>query len=194
MGIPTIGLQESLKSNGIIIATNYNLKADTFDIEECMLGLKLNINAKSQIKIVDDLCFIKRPNAERLNGLQQKFHIDGLLVLNKLKIQPKWYDIPSGQFVYIDNTKPGPFFEIIGVESIPWTNVYVKITSEWEYHDFISGKWYLFSLKNDKLIELKEYVKDIDEYMYENYSLFDSLLYENGSLTAAHLLKPVYEE
>lgn len=182
--IPPMGLQESLTSSGILIATDYHLKANTAYLEECLQGVILNMKAKSRIKIIDEISFLKRPNAAILDELKTTYHVDGLLVLTRLDVQRRWHDVPSGQLMFEDNHKPEPFFEIVNIITIPWTNVYVKITSQWEYHDFTSGKSYLFSVKNDKLIELGEYVKDIDSYINENSKLFDTVLYQNGSMTA----------
>lgn len=157
--IPNIGLQTNLKSNGILIASDCNLKTDTAYFETCLKGLRLNVEAKSEIKIIDELFFLKCPNTVILRELKAKYTVDGLLLLTKLNIQKKFFDVPSGKFAYTDNFMPEPWLQITWI-SIPWTNVYVKITSQWEYHDFTTGKSYMFRVKNDKVLELGQYVTD----------------------------------
>lgn len=189
-GIPPVALLESLTTNGILLATDYNLNVDTADFEECLQGLKLQIKAKSKIKIIDDLSFHKCPNVSNLEELKAKYDVDGLLLLSKIDVEKQCYDLPSKR-LYLFPASHGANPQPLHYGTIPWTNIYVKIISQWEYHDFASGKSYLFSVKNDKLIELEEHVEDKDAYLDANYSLVSSLLYSNGSMTAFNLLEPL---
>lgn len=185
--IPNIVLQNNLKSNGILIASGSSLKVDTASFENCLKGLRLNVETKSEIKIIDEVFFIKPPNTNIMNELKAKYNVDGLLLLTKLNVQKKGFDVPSGNYKYIDNRMPEPHFQRTKI-NILWTNVDVKITSHWEYHDFETGKSYLFSVKNDKILELGQYVSDIDYFIEDNFDLLDSLFYLNGSITASNII------
>jgi len=185
--IPTIGLQTNLKSNGILIASDSNLKTDTAFFESCLEGLRLNVEAKSDIKIIDEIYFLKCPNAAILTELKTKYNIDGLLLLTKLNVQKKCFDVPSGTFEYMDNRMPEPYLQITKT-NILWTNMDIKITSHWEYYDFVTGKSYMFSVKNDRVLELGQYVTDMDSFIGENFKLLDPLFYLNGSITASNLI------
>ena len=87
--IPNIGLQNNLKSNNILIASDSNLKVDTASFENCLKGLRLNVEAKSEIKIIDEIFFIKPLNTNIMNELKAKYNVDGLLLLTNLNVQKK---------------------------------------------------------------------------------------------------------
>jgi len=146
-GCPNLGLQANLNLKGILVASNYNLTADTAYFEDCLEGLSLNVQAKSKLKLMDEIYFEKCPNTAILTELKEKYKVDGLLVLTKLRVQKKGYDVESKKLYYIQR-----FWEEPGYYgTIAWTNLYIKIISQWEYHDFITGQSYQFSTANDKL-------------------------------------------
>ncbi|HET6555902.1 MAG TPA: hypothetical protein VFG54_01220 [Prolixibacteraceae bacterium] len=181
-GCPNLGLQANLNSNGILVASNYNLTVDTAHFEGCLEGLTLNVQAKSKIRFVDEIYFEKRPNTAILKELRENYMVDGLLLLTNLRIQKKGYDVESKKIYYIQEFMEWPGY----YGTIPWTNLYVKIISQWEYHDFTTGRSYQFSTANDKLFEFGEYVPDLDAYLETN-NVFAPLLYLNGELTANNL-------
>ena len=185
--IPNIGLQNDLKSNGILIASDYNLKADTASFENCLEGLRVNVEAMSEVNVIDEIFFLRKPNTSILSQLKTKYNVNGLLLLTKLKVQNQCVDIPNGQFEYMDNRMPEPHLQI-SKSPIMWTNISVEIISYWEYHDFATGKSYTFKIKSDKVLETKQYVSDIDLFFEANLKLLDSLYYLNGSLTASNLI------
>ena len=185
--IPNIGLQTNLKSNGILVATDSNLKIDTFYFENCLKGLKLNLEQESKIKITDEIYFVKCPNTAILTELKAKYNVDGLLLLTKLSVEKESFDVASGKFQYMDNRMSEPYFQVSKI-SIPRTNLNLQIISQWEYHDFVAGMSYKFKVSNDKVFELEQQVKDIDSFIKENYELLDSLFYQNGSITAHNLV------
>jgi len=187
-GYPSIGLQNNSEPKRIVLAGDYNLMVDTNYFENCVEGLSLNVKLFPELKIVDQITFNKRPDTAVLMELKTDYKADGLLLLTKLRVQKECYDVPSNTFESIDNRMPEPFFKIIYIRNIPWTNLFVKIISQWEYHDFTSGKSYEFSVVNDKVYELGQYVKDIDSYLEENNQLFDPVLYQNGKITANNLV------
>lgn len=185
--IPNIDLQTNLKSNGMLIASDSNLKADTASFKNCLKGLRLNFEAKSELKIIDEIFFLKCPNTNILTELKAKYNVVGILILTKLNRQKKCVDVPSGEFEYIDNRMPEPHMQIFK-RPIMWTNIYVEIISHWEYHDFVTGKSYNFKIKSDKILETKQHLSDIDSFFEANLNLLDSLYYLNGSLTASNLI------
>lgn len=184
--IPNIRLQTNLKSNGILVATDSNLKIDTFYFENCLKGLKLNLKQESEIRITDEIYFVKCPNTAILTELKVKYNVVGLLLLTKLSVEKKSFDVASGKFQYMDNRMPEPYYKVYKI-SIPRTNLNVQIISQWEYHDFDTGRSYKFKVSNDKVFELEQQVKDIDSFIEENYELLDPMFYQNGSITA-HLI------
>jgi len=185
--IPNIGLQTNLKSNGILIASDANLETDTAYFEKCLQSLRLYVETKSEIKIIDEILFRKCPNIAILTELKAKYNVDGLLLLTSLNVQKNCFDVPSGKFEYMDNRMPEPYLRVTK-ESITWTNVSVKITSHWEYHDFTTGKSYMFSIKNDEVLELGQHVSYLDSFIENNFELLDPLFYQNGSITASNLI------
>ncbi|MDP3433327.1 MAG: hypothetical protein Q8T04_10225 [Bacteroidota bacterium] len=181
-GYPNIDLQTNL-----LVASNFNLKTDTAYFEDCLEGLILNVEAKSDVRIIDEIFFVKRPNTAILMDLKVKYNVDGLLLLTKLRVQKRSYDVASNTFKYIDNNLPAPF-TVIHKLNIPWTNLYVRIISEWEYHDFTTGKSFKFSVANDKVYEFEKYVADIDIFLEEHNKLFAPILYQNGKIAAYSLI------
>lgn len=185
--IPNLGLQTNLKSNGILIASDANLHADTAYFEKCLQSLRMHVETKSEIKILDEILFHKSPNIAVLTELKTKYNVDGLLLLTDLNVHKSCFEVPSGKFVYSDNRMPEPYLRITK-ESVNWTNLDVGITSDWEYYDFITGKSYRFSIKNDDVLELGEHVSDLDVFIEKNAELLDPVFYQNGTITAANLI------
>lgn len=187
-GYPLIGLQNISDSKRILLAGDYNLPVDTNYLENCLEGLCLNVKLNPELKIVDQVTFNKRPDTAVLMELKKDYRADGLLLLTKLKVHKECYDIPSNTFSYINNYMPGPFFRIIDIINNPWTNLSIKIISQWEYHDFTTGKSYEFRVENEKVYEFGKYVANIDIYLEENNKLFDPVLYQNGKIAANNLV------
>jgi hypothetical protein len=185
--IPNIGLQTNLKSNGILIASDANLHADTAYFEKCLQSLRMYVETKSDIKIKDEILFHKSPNIAVLTELKTKYNVDGLLLLTDLNVSKSCLEVPSGKFVYLDNRMPEPYLQITK-ESVTWTNLNLGITSHWEYYDFTTGKSYRFSIKNDDVLELGEHVPDLDAFIEKNIELLDPAFYQNGTITAANLI------
>lgn len=185
--IPNIGLQTNLKSNGILIACDANLETDTAYFEKCLQSLRMYVETKSEIKIMDEILFRKSPNIAVLTELKTKYNVDGLLLLTDLNVYKSCLEVPSGKFVYSDNRMPEPYLQITK-ESVNWTNLDVGITSDWEYYDFTTGKSYRFSIKNDDVLELGEHVPDLDAFIEKNVELLDPVFYQNGTITAASLI------
>ncbi len=185
--IPNIGLQTNLKSNGILIASNANPETDTAYFDKCLQSLKLYVETKSEIKIIDEIFFRKCPNIAILTELKTKYNVEGLLLLTNLGVQKKGFDVPSGKFEYMDNRMPDPYLRITK-ENIIWTNMYVEITSHWEYYDFRTELSYMFTIKNDEVLKLGQYVPDLDSFVEKNFELLNPLFYQNGSITASNLI------
>lgn len=185
--IPNIGLQTNLKSNGILIASDANLHTDTAYLEKCLQSLRMYIETKSEIKILDEILFRKSPNIAVLTELKTKYNVDGLLLLTDLNVSKSCLEVPSGKFVYLDNRMPEPYLQITK-ESVTWTNLDLGIISHWEYYDFTTGKSYRFSIKNDDVLELGEHVPDLDAFIEKNVELLYPVFYQNGTITAANLI------
>ncbi len=187
---PNIGLQTNSNSKGILVASNYNLTSDTAYFDDCLKGLILNVEAKSEIEIVDEIYFVKSPSTAILKELEAKYNVDGLLLLIKLRVQKRCYDVESKKLYQIPIFHPRDKREYpqyyYGTK--PWTNLYVKIYSRWEYHDFATGKSYEFSVENDNLFEFEQYVADIDLFLDEKYKILDPLFYRNGEIAAYNLV------
>ncbi len=186
-GIPNICLQTNLKSNGILVATDSNLKIDTLYIENCFKGLRLNLKKESGIRITDRIYFVKCLNAAVFKELKAKYNVGGLLLLKKLSVEKESFDVASGKFKYVDNRMPEPYFQVSKI-SIPRTNLSVQIISQWEYHDFDTDSSYKFEVSNDRVWKLEQQVTDIDSFIDANYELLDPLFYQNGSITAYNLV------
>ena len=160
-GYPSIGLQNNSDSKKILLAGDYNLMVDANYLENCLEGLSLNVKLYPELKIMDQITFNKHPDTAVLMELKTDYKADGLLLLTKLRIHKEGYGVPSNTFEYYeyyDNRMPEPDREIYK-KNIPWTNLFVKIISRWEYHDFTTGKSYKFSVENEKVFELEQYAK-----------------------------------
>ena len=107
--------------------------------------------------------------------------------MTKLSVEKECVDVASGKFQYLDNRMPEPDCKVSKI-SILRTNLNVQIISQWEYHDFDTGRSYQFKVSNDKVFELEQQVKDLDSFIKENYELLDPLFFENGSITAHNLV------
>ena len=186
-GYPPIGLQNNSDSKRIMLAGDYNLMIDANYLKNCLEGLTLNVKLTPEMKIIDQITFNKRPDTVVLMELKTEYKADGLLLLTKLRVQKKCYGVPGNNVAYRDNRMSEPNLHIY-TKNIPWTNLNVKIISQWEYHDFTTGKSYKFRVENDKVYELNEYVTDIDSYLEVNNKLLDPVLYQNGKITANKLV------
>lgn len=193
-GYPNTGLLTNPNSNGILVATNYNLMIDTTYLENCMEGFRLNIGAKSELKIIDEIYFNKCPDAAILMELKEKYKVDGLLLMTKLRVRKQSYEVPSKRLYLVheshsfarrsdENDEHPPHYT-----TVPWTNLYVEILSKWEYHDFTTEKSYEFSVKNEKVIEFEQYVANVDTLLVTNFNLLNPIFYENGKTTAYRLV------
>ena len=109
-GYPSIGLQNNSDSKKILLASDYNLMVDANYLESCLEGLSLNVKLYPELKIMDQITFNKRPDTAVFMELKTDYKADGLLLLTKLRVQKKCYDVPSNTFSYINNYKPEPFF------------------------------------------------------------------------------------
>jgi hypothetical protein len=186
-GYPPIGLQNNSDTMRIILAGDYNLMVDSNYLENCLEGLSLNVKLTPERKIIDQITFNKRPDASVLMELKSDYKADGLLLLTKLRVQKECYGVPNNAGTYYDNRMPEPDLQICR-RTIPWSNLFVKIISWWEYHDFTTGKSYKFRVENEKVYELNEYVADTDSYLEKNNQLFDPVLYQNGKIAANNLV------
>ena len=190
-GYPTIGLQNNSDSKKILLAGDYNLMVDANYLENCMEGLSLNVKLNPELKIIDQITFNKRLDTAVLMELKTDYKADGLLLMTKLRVHKEGYDVPSKKLYLLGgghtNIDHPTYYG-----TIPWTNLFVKIISRWEYYDFTTGKSYEFSVENEKVYELNEYVTDIDFYLEENNQLFDPVLYQNGKIAANKLVGVKY--
>lgn len=182
-----INLHTNLKSKEILVANNSSLKLENDYFENCLQGLRLNIERKSKLRITDEIFFIDSSNRAISIELKEKHNVEGLLLLIKLKFKKESYDVPSSKYTIFDNRMPEPYYRTYK-SYIPRTNLFVKVISYWEYHDLNSGKSYQFKIENEKLYELKLQVEDIDALLEENYKLLNTLFYQNGSITANNLV------
>jgi hypothetical protein len=192
-GSPIPATLTSKNSNGILIAKTNNRTIDPIFEENCLKGLKLNIELHTNLKIADDIVLNAYPSATILNELKEKYKVNGLLMLNKLKIKKKAYDIqiqkphlfPASHGAYAHPT-------YWGTVTIPWTNLYAQITSKWKYFDLSSGKQYDFEVKNKKVFEFEEYVSNTDSLIGVNPDILNPLFYQNGKMVADKLInKPI---
>lgn len=190
-GYPPIGVQNNSDSKRILLAGDYNLMVDANYLDNCMEGLSLNVNLNPELKIIDQVTFNKRPDTDVLMELKTDYKAEGLLLLTKLRVQKKGYDVPSKRLYLIHRMRDKQEYPSY-YGTIPWTNLFVKIISQWEYHDFTTGKSYVFSVENDKVFELEQYVADIDSFLVKNNQLFDPVLYQNGKITANNLVGVKY--
>lgn len=180
-------------SNGMLIAKTNNGTIDPIYEDNCLKGLKLNIELHSNLEIADNIVLNVYPDATILNELKDKYKVNGLLMLTKLKIQKKAYDVqiqkphlfPASHGAYAHPT-------YWGTVTIPWTNLYAQITSKWKYFDLNSGRQYDFEIKNKKVFEFEEYISNTDSLLVYNADILDPLFYQNGKMMAEKLInKPI---
>lgn len=178
-------------SNGILISKKSNGTIDPIYEDNCLKGLKLNIELHSNLEIADNIVLNVYPDATILNELKDKYEVNGLLMLTKLKIQKKAYNIPSKKLYQIYPHR-GMFKQPPYWGTIPWTNLYAQITSKWKYFDLNSGKQYDFEVKNKKVFEFEEYISNTDSLLVHNADILDPLFYQNGKMMAEKLInKPI---
>ena len=175
-------------SDRILVVVNAWTGMDQQSIESCMNGLEITLDLHSQSKIVDKIFVKDKLDTKLIRELQKKYPITGLLFLSKLKMKNKAYDVPGNEIEYTDNRMPEPYLEITE-RVLPWTNLYVEITSKWKYYDLNSENQFEFKLKNNKAFELRKYVSDIDSLVSANQTIFEPLFYQNGKMAAEELLK-----
>lgn len=178
----------SSTSDRILVVVNAWTGMDQQSIESCMNGLEITLDLHSQSKIVDKIFVEDKLDTKLIRELQKKYPITGLLFLSKLKMKNKAYDVPGNEIEYTDNRMPEPYLEITE-RVLPWTNLYVEITSKWKYYDLNSENQFEFKLKNNKAFELRKYVSDIDSLVSANQTIFEPLFYQNGKMAAEELLK-----
>lgn len=163
----------------IVVAVSNKIKIDDRYIENCLQGLRINIELYSPLKIVEELCVSGLPGPAYLNEIKQRYPADGLLILYNLKMQKKAYEVKSKKLYYIR-----PFHGMISdppyYGHVPWTNLYIQVTGKWNYYDFNSGNKYTFEIKSKKVFEFDEYVSNIDSLLSTNPDLPNALFYQNG--------------
>ena len=178
----------------ILIAEKNNQIIDPTFQESCMKGLRFNIELQTNIKIADHIVLNANLSTTILKELKTKYQVNGLLLMAKLKTQKQAYDVESKKLYLIperhDIVKHPAYWG-----TIPWTNLYVQITSKWIYFDLDSGRHYDFEVKNKKVVEFGKYVSDEESLLDGNIDMLDALFYGNGKMTAEKLLnkqaKPV---
>ena len=175
-------------SDRILVVVNAWTGMDQQSIESCMNGLEITLDLHSQSKIVDKIFVEDKLDTKLIRELQKKYPITGLLFLSKLKMKNKAHDVPGNEIEYTDNRMPEPYLEITE-RVLPWTNLYVEITSKWKYYDLNSENQFEFKLKNNKAFELRKYVSDIDSLVSANQTIFEPLFYQNGKMAAEELFK-----
>ena len=178
----------SSTSDRILVVVNAWTGMDQQSIESCMNGLEITLDLHSQSKIVDKIFVEDKLDTKLIRELQKKYPITGLLFLSKLKMKNKAYDVPGNEIEYTDNRMPEPYLEITE-RVLPWTNLYVEITSKWKYYDLNSENQFEFKLKNNKAFELRKYVSNIDSLVSANQTIFEPLFYQNGKMAAEELFK-----
>ncbi len=180
----------SSTSDRILVVVNAWTGMDQQSIESCMNGLEITLDLHSQSKIVDKIFIEKNLNSANIKELQKKYSVTGLLFLSRLKTQKSAKDVPGDQIEYLDNRMPEPYYEV-EERILPWTNLFVEITSKWKYYNLNSGKQFDFKIKNHKLFELRKYVSDIDSLVSANQTILEPLFYQNGKMGAEELLKKI---
>ncbi len=178
----------SSTSDRILVVVNAWTGMDQQSIESCINGLEITLDLHSQSKIADKITVEDKPDTKVIKELQKKYSVTGLLFLSRLKMQKSAKDVHGNQIEYSDNRMPEPYFEIYE-RVLPWTNLFVEITSKWKYYDLNSGKQFDFKIKNQKLFELRKYVSDIDSLVNANETILEPLFYQNGKMAAEELLK-----
>jgi len=185
-GSPILTALTNTNSNGILIAKTNNGTIDPIYEENCLKGLKLNIELHTKLEIADDIILNVYPNPTILKELKTKYQVNGLLLLTKLKIQKKAYDVQiqkSHLFPASHDKVNHPAYW--GTVTIPWTNLYAQVTSKWRYFDLNSGRQYDFEVKNKKVFEFEEYVSNTDSL---NPNILDPLFYQNGKMMVEKLI------
>lgn len=177
-------------SNKVVVLINSNTGMDQQAIERCINGLEITLNLRSQAKIADRILIENKPDAKVINELDKKYSLKGLLFLSNIIMQRTAKDVPGDKIEYIDNRMPEPYFQV-EERILPWTILYVEITSKWVYYDLNSGKQLKFKVKNNKAFEFREYVSDIDSLVDVNRTNLQPLFYENGMIMAEKLLKTI---
>jgi hypothetical protein len=180
----------SSNSHRILIVINANTGMDQQSVENCINGFEITLDLQSQSKITDKIFVEKNPDSKAIAELQKNHTGNGLLLLYKLKMKKKAYDVQIQKphlFPASHDKVNHPAYW--GTVTIPWTNLYAQITSKWKFYDLNSGKQYDFEIKNKKIFELRRYVSNIDSLVDANQTMFDPLLYENGKIMAEKLLK-----
>jgi hypothetical protein len=166
----------------LIAETNNRIIDPTFQ-ESCMKGLRFNIELHTNIKIADNIVLNANPSTTILKELKTKYQVNGLLLLIKLKTQKQAYDVESKKVYLIperhDIVKHPAYWG-----TVPWTNLYVQITSKWIYFDLDSGRHHDFEVKNKKVVEFGKYVSDEERLLDGNIDMLDALFYQNGKMTA----------
>lgn len=188
-GSPILTSLTNANSNGILIAKTNTGTIDPIFEENCLKGLKLYFELHTNLEIADDLVLNVYPDATILNELKDKYQVNGILVLNKLKIQKKAYDIQIEKphfFPESHGAYAHPAYW--GTIAIPWTNLYAQITSKWRYFDLNSRRQYDFEVKNKKVFEFEEYVSNTDSLLIHNPAILDPLFYQNGRMMAEKLM------
>lgn len=177
----------------LIAKTNNQIIDPTFQ-ESCIKGLRFNIELQTNIKIADNIVLSANPSTTILNELKEKYHVKGLLMLTKLKIQKKTYDVQSKK-LYLFPASHGAYAHPAYWGTMPWTNLYAQITSKWIYFDLDSVRHYDFEVKNKKVVEFGKYVSDEESLLDGNIDMLDALFYQNGKMTAEKFLnKPTDEK
>lgn len=185
-GCPILATLTNENSNGILIAKTNNRIIDPIFEENCLKGLKLNIELQTNLEIANNIVLNVDPSAAILSELKEKYQVNGILMLTKLKIQKKAYDVPSKK-LYLIHPYRGMFKQPSYYGTIPWTNLYAQITSKWRYFDLNSGKQYDFEIKNKKVFEFEKYVSNTDSLLVFNPDILDPLFYQNGKMMAEKL-------
>ena len=183
----------SKNSNRILIAKINNRTTDPIYEENCLEGLKLNIELLTNLEIADNIVLNVYPDVTILNELKEKYQVNELLMLNKLKFKKKAYDIQTRKLHFFPASHGAYAHPTYwGTVTIPWTNLYAQITSKWKYFDLDSGKQYDFEVKNKKVFEFKEYISNTDSLVDVNPDILDPLFHQNGEMVAGKLMnKPI---
>jgi len=185
-GYPSLAALTNKNSNGILIAKKNNGNIDPIFEENCLKGLKLNIELHSNLEIAENIVLNASPSTTILKELKIKYQVNGLLLLIKLKTQKQAYDVESKKLYLIperhDIVKHPAYWG-----TVPWTNLYVQITSKWIYFDLDSGRQYDFEIKNKKVFEFEKYVSDTDSLLVVNPEILDPLFYQNGKMVVEKL-------
>lgn len=177
--IPEIGL----KTKRILVANKAIAWMEDEYYEKCIKGVKLTIQLKSDIKVYDDEFVMNFYDKEILLKAKKQYNVDGLLFLTKLNYRYSFHDIFTGKYgtptgkSHRNNTVP-----------IFRSDMLVKVTSSWEYHNLESGKTYKFKIANDKFQRLDYFVNNGGTFLQDSCKLLNPLFVQNGIETSNHLL------